>query len=115
MYDYLERKITDLCGVIGVYFGITFYISTRQEAENKILAEILRLERQSMLVRASGDSYAKLLHQMRSQIDEQDKIISQHRQDFFNLNSVELVLLASAVILCTSHNVLHAYIPAPNL
>ena len=87
----------------------------RQEAENKILAEILRLERQSMLVKASGDSYAKLLHQMRSQIDEQDKIISQHRQDFFNLNSVELVLLASAVILCTSHNVLHAYIPAPNL
>ncbi len=81
----------------------------RQEAENKILAEILRLERQSMLIRASGDSYAKLLHQMRSQIDEQDKIISQHRQDFFNLNSVELVLLASAVILCTLHNVLHAY------
>ena len=44
----------------------------------------------------SGDSYAKLLHQMRSQIDEQDKIISQHRQDFFNLNSVELVLLAES-------------------
>ena len=82
----------------------------RQEAESKILAEILRLERQSMLVRASGDSYAKLLHQMRSQIDEQDKIISQHRQDFLNLNTVELVLLASAVILCKLQNVHYVYL-----
>merc|ERR1712159_342308 len=40
------------------------------------------------------------MHQIRLQIDEQDRIIAQHRQDFFNLNSVELVLLASAVILC---------------
>ena len=54
----------------------------RQEAESKILEEILRLERQSMLVRASGDSYAKLMHQMRLQIDEQDRIIAQHRQRF---------------------------------
>ena len=38
----------------------------RQEAENKILDEILRLERQSMLVRVSGSSMRKLLHHMRS-------------------------------------------------
>jgi hypothetical protein len=72
----------------------------RHEAEEKVLVEILRLERQSMLVRASGESYAKLMHQMRVQIDEQDKIIAQHRQDIFNLNTVELILLACAVTLC---------------
>ena len=56
-----------------------------------------------MLVRVSGGSYAKLFHHMRSQIDEQDRIISKHRQDFLNLNTVEVVLLGSAVLLCKLH------------
>ena len=75
----------------------------RQEAEKKILDEILRLERQSMLVRVSGSSYGKLLHHTRSQIDEQDRIIAKHRQDFLNLNAVEVILLGSAVLLCKLH------------
>ena len=74
----------------------------RDEAEKKILEEVLKLERQSMLVRAGGTSYAELMHSMRSQMDAQDKIMSRHRADVFNLNAVELTLLACAVFLCLS-------------
>ena len=52
---------------------------------------------------STQSEHAKLLHHMRSQIDEQDRIISKHRQDFLNLNTVEVVLLGSAVLLCKLH------------
>jgi len=74
----------------------------REEAEQKILDEILRLERQSLLVRVNGSSYSKIMHSMRTQIDEQEKILSKHRNDHFNLNTVELTLLGCAVTLCLS-------------
>jgi hypothetical protein len=57
----------------------------REQAEANILKEVLRLERQSMLVRVQGNSYGQLMHTMRKQIDEQDKIMAQNRMDIFNL------------------------------
>jgi hypothetical protein len=57
----------------------------RVQAEKNILSEILRLERQSLLVRVQGQSFAELMHTMRAQIDEQDKIMAKHRNDIFNL------------------------------
>ena len=57
----------------------------REEAEQKILDEILRLERQSLLVRVNGSSYSKIMHTMRMQIEDQEKIMSKHRNDHFNL------------------------------
>ena len=46
-----------------------------------------------MLVRVSGSSGGKLLHHMRSQIDEQDRIIAKHRQDFSILIRLKLYCL----------------------
>ena len=57
----------------------------RDEAEQKILDEILRLERQSLLVRVNGSSYGQIMHTMRLQIEEQEKIMAKHRNDHFNL------------------------------
>merc|ERR1711981_744192 len=74
----------------------------REQAEANILKEVLRLERQSMLVRVQGNSYGQLMHTMRKQIDEQDKIMAQNRMDIFNLNSVELILLGCSVMVCLS-------------
>jgi hypothetical protein len=74
----------------------------REEAEQKILDEILRLERQSLLVRVNGSSYSKIMHTMRMQIEDQEKIMSKHRNDHFNLNTVEITLLGCAVTLCLS-------------
>merc|ERR1711912_35652 len=74
----------------------------REEAEQKILDEILRLERQSLLVRVNGSSYSKIMHTMRMQIEDQEKIMSKHKNDHFNLNTVELTLLGCAVTLCLS-------------
>merc|ERR1711998_53043 len=71
-------------------------------AEQKILDEILRLERQSLLVRVNGSSYSKIMHTMRMQIEDQEKIMSKHRNDHFNLNTVEITLLGCAVTLCLS-------------
>jgi len=72
----------------------------KEEAEQKILDEILRLERQSLLVRVNGSSYSQIMHTMRTQIEEQEKIMSKHRNDHFNLNTVEITLLGCAVVLC---------------
>ena len=57
----------------------------RIQAEKNILSEVLRLERQSLLVRVQGQSYSQLMHTMRAQIDEQDKIMAKHKNDMFNL------------------------------
>merc|ERR1711907_298265 len=70
--------------------------------ESNILKEVLRLERQSMLVRVQGSSYGQLMHTMRKQIDEQDKIMAQNRNDILNLNAVESVFLSCAVTICLS-------------
>jgi hypothetical protein len=72
----------------------------RQEAEERILSEIKRLERAQLLVRINGKSYYELMHKMRLEIDEQEKIMSKHRHDFFNLNTIETMLLGALVFLC---------------
>jgi hypothetical protein len=72
----------------------------RQEAEERILSEIKRLERAQLLVRINGKSYYELMHRMRVEIDEQEKIMNKHKHDLFNLNTIETVLLGALVFLC---------------
>ena len=72
----------------------------REEAEERILSEIKRLERAQLLVRINGKSYYELMHKMRLEIDEQERIMSKHRHDFFNLNTIETMLLGALVFLC---------------
>jgi hypothetical protein len=46
----------------------------RKEAEETILREIKKLERAQLLVRINGKAYYQLMHSMRLQIDEQEKL-----------------------------------------
>lgn len=109
--DDVTFQVASILGVVFVNFVLQVrfmpYMGTREkavvireEAEERILTEIKRLERAQLLVKINGKSYYELMHKMRVEIDEQEEIMNKHKHDLFNLNTVETTLLGALVFLC---------------